>query len=200
MLAYYNSEIGTKCNLPGFDVLELDLDCTPDAINQSAKVLAGVLEELSSVIAQYDCDTLLLTGRPSKLDVVHDLIMNSVPISPDGVISLGGYRIGNWYPFTDHLAMIRDPKTTVSVGGVIALLGHLNRLPSFRLDASHLLQVNSTVRYVGAMESNGHRVLDDALAITPQSDEGTVSFNGNPVIVGFRQIAHRGGGRQPCTE
>ena len=188
VLAYYNGEIGSKCNLPGFDVLDLDLDCTPDAINQSAKVLAGVLEELSSVIAQYDCDTLLLTGRPSKLDVVRDLIMNSVPISPDGVISLGGYRIGNWYPFTDHLAMIRDPKTTVSVGGIIALLGHLDRLPSFRLDASHLLQVNSTVRYVGAMESNGHRVLDDALAVTPQSDEGTVSFNGNPVIVGFRQV------------
>ena len=97
VLAYYNSEIGTKCNLPGFDVLELV--GLHSGCNQPIRQSAGRgLEELSSVIAQYDCDTLLLTGRPSKLDVVHDLIMNSVPISPDGVISLGGYRIGNWYP------------------------------------------------------------------------------------------------------
>ena len=91
--------------------LDLTLDCNPQEVNKAAKVLEGVLEELSSVIGQYQCDTLLLTGRPSKLDVVHDLLMNNVPISPDGVIRLGGYRIGNWYPFTDRLAMIRDPKT-----------------------------------------------------------------------------------------
>ena len=97
-----------------------------------------MLSELSSVVSQYHCDTLLLAGRPSKLDVVYDLIMSSVPIAPDGVIRLGGYRIGNWYPFTDRLATIRDPKTTVAVGGVIALLGHLDRLPSFRLDTAEL--------------------------------------------------------------
>ena len=101
---------------------------------------------------------------------------------------MGGYRIGNWYPFTDRLATIRDPKTTVAVGGVIALLGHLDRLPSFRLDTSELQKVNSTVRYVGVMEAGGDRVLDSTLALTPQSDAGTVEFSGNPIIVGFRQV------------
>ena len=62
---------------------------------------------------------------------------------------------------TDRLAMIRDASRRFG-RGVIALLGHLDRLPSFRLDASQLLQVNSTVLYVGAMKSSGHRVLDDA--------------------------------------
>jgi hypothetical protein len=188
VVAYYNSIIRQECRIQEFDVLDLDLDCDPRAVNKAAKVLEGVLEELSSVIAQYECDTLLLTGRPSKLDVVHDLIMNSVPISPDGVIRLGGYRIGSWYPFTDRLAMIRDPKTTVAVGGIIALLAHLDRLPAFRLDTTQMQLVHSTVRYVGVMETNGDRVLDDALALTPANDAGVVSFNGNSIIVGFRQV------------
>ena len=186
--AYYNAIVARDCRLPGFDVLNLEIDCDPAEISRSAKVLEGVLGELSSVVSQYQCDTLLLAGRPSQLDVVYDLIMGSVPIAPDGVIRLGGYRIGNWYPFTDRLATIRDPKTTVAVGGIIALLGHLNRLPSFRLDTTELQMVNSTVRYVGVMEAGGDRVLDSTLALTPQSDSGTVKFSGNPIIVGFRQV------------
>ena len=95
-----------------------------------------------------------------------------------------GYRIGNWYPFTDRLATIRDPKTTVAVG-VIALLGHLDRLPSFRLDTSELQKVNSTVRYVGVMEAGGDRALDSTLALTPQSDAGTVHLVATPSLWGL---------------
>lgn len=188
VVSYYNSIIRQECRIQDFSVLDLDLDCNPQEVNKAAKVLEGVLEELSSVIAQYQCDTLLLTGRPSKLDVVYDQLMKSMPISPAEVIRLGGYRIGNWYPFTDHLAMIRDPKTTVAVGGIIALLGHLDRLPAFRLDTTQMQRVNSTVRYVGVMETSGNRVLDDALALTPNSNTGFILFNGNPIIVGFRQV------------
>jgi len=93
----------------------------------------------------------LLAGKPTTLPVVHDLFYKLLPVSPDRIIPMGGYRIGSWYPFADNLGHIKDPKTCVVVGAAVALLGGLlNRIPNFRLETELLkTNVESTADFIG---------------------------------------------------
>lgn len=172
-----------------FDLLDVSLECTASIVEETARVtLDGVLTELSNVVSQFDCDILILTGRPSKLAVVHDMIMSSFPVSPDAIYSLSNYPIGNWYPFTNLNAEITDPKTSVAVGATIGLLGHLNRLPRFQLDDSALRKVESTARYLGVMSDGDAAIKDGKLFFTPEEHAGQIVFAGTPLTLGFRQV------------
>lgn len=173
----------------GFDLLEVSIECNASLLEETARVtLDGVLTELSNVVSQFDCDILILTGRPSKLPVVHDMIMSSFPVSPDAIYSLANYPIGNWYPFTNLNAEITDPKTSVAVGATIGLLGHLNRLPEFQLDDSSLRKVESTARYLGVMSAGDASIKNESLFFTPEEHAGQILFAGTPLTLGFRQV------------
>ncbi len=63
------------------------------------------------------------------------------------------YRVGGWYPFSDALGNITDPKTTVVVGAILCALAE-GQLEGFSFDPSNLGLV-STARYIGEMEING---------------------------------------------
>ena len=63
-----------------------------------AGVIGEVLSDLCEVIHAYDCDALLLSGRPSKMPVVRDLVLTHLPVSPDRVITMHDYHAGSWYP------------------------------------------------------------------------------------------------------
>ena len=85
--------------------------------------MARVLAPLAEIVHAYDCDVLLLSGRPSRLPGIRSLVMELLPLPPERVISLHEYRVGAWYPFRDARLRVEDPKTTVAVGAMIAALG-----------------------------------------------------------------------------
>lgn len=191
VMGHVKSVIEQIGQLRDFNLLDLSLELNASAVSETARVtLDGVLTELSNVVAQFDCDILILTGRPSKLPVVHDMIMSSFPVSPDAIYSLANYPIGNWYPFTNLNAEITDPKSSVAVGATIGLLGHLSRLPEFQLDDSALRKVESTARYLGVMSSGDAAIKDEKLFFSPEQHAGQIVFAGTPLTIGFRQVNH----------
>jgi hypothetical protein len=143
---------GTTTDFDLLDVpVELDLDRVHRLFMQDRLEITRSLRSLCEVVHLYDCDLLLLTGRPSRLPGIQSLFRALLPLPPDRIVPLHDYRTGTWYPF-NRRGLIRDPKTTAAVGAMLCSLGQ-GRLPNFFFRASEL-RPYSTVRYLGLMDQH----------------------------------------------
>ena len=78
------------------------------------------------------------------------------PIQPNRLINMNKYWVGRWYPYADNNGFIKDPKTIVTVGSLIALMGgKLNKLDKFKIDTELLKnKLNSNANYIGFVEKS----------------------------------------------
>ena len=157
-------------------------------------VMRQVIGLLAEAINALDCDIVLVTGRPSRLPTIGDMLVELLPVTPDRLIPMHRYRVGTWYPFRgkDNLG-IDDPKSTVVVGAMLCILAE-GQIENFSLDTKRLL-LKSTARYIGQMELSG-QILDEKLifreldldkkaAQAPASAEVRLAA---PMRIGFRQL------------
>ena len=128
------------------------------------------LQALSEVIFQYDCDLLLLTGRPSRLPGIQALLRMLLPLAPGRILPLHNYKAGSWYPFHKN-QRIDDPKTTASVGALLCLLSHESRLQNFFFRVSEL-KPYSTIRYFGLINGQNTIPENDILFHNIQTEIG----------------------------
>ncbi len=153
-------------------------------------VIGRALDDICDVVRAYDCDVLLLTGRPSALPAVKDRIISNVAVPPDRVVPMYGYRVGGWYSFRSDSGQIDDPKTTASVG---ALLCHLcqGRYASFVFQ-SEQLQYKSTANYIGKMAPKGLISNHDVFKEEVDSDDPSYSTfkvaMTSKLDIGYRQL------------
>ena len=89
-----------------------------------------VLTALCEVVSCYNCDLLLLTGRPSQLPGIQATVRRNLPLPPGRVLALHGYQTGTWYPFHKN-GKIDDPKSTASVGAMLTQLCANHSIPNF---------------------------------------------------------------------
>lgn len=90
-------------------------------------VLDSIFSNAAEALNHFDCDVVLLSGRPSRLPATVDLLVNKLAVAPDRVLPLHEYRIGAWYPFkTKDNVRISDPKTATVVGGLLCALAERN--------------------------------------------------------------------------
>lgn len=176
-----------------FDPLAVPIRVDPRRVDDTVRTaLRDVLANLCEVIHLYDCDALLLTGRPSRWPGIAESICSLLPVPPSRIFPMGDYRVGGWYPFSDALGNMTDPKTTVVVGAILCALAE-GQLEGFSFDP-HGLRLTSTARYIGEMELNGQirankvwfTVNPERRSVEPPVAE--VAFSG-PMAVGFRQLA-----------
>ena len=138
----------------GFRVGDVVLSVTTQQVEPVvAGVLGPVLADLCEVVWAYDCDVLLLSGRPSRLRAVGDIVLAKAPVPPHRIIGMHRYRVGDKYPFRDAANRIDDPKTTVAVGAALCVQAE-GRLRNFMLRTGRLT-MRSTARYIGRMDNNG---------------------------------------------
>ena len=66
------------------------------------------------------------------------------------------YWVGRWYPYADDNGFIKDPKTIVTVGSLIALMGgKLNKLDCFKIDTENLKnKIISNANHIGVIDKN----------------------------------------------
>ncbi len=95
-------------------------------------VLGPVLADLCEIVWAYDCDVLLLSGRPSRLRVIGDMVLAKAPVAPHRIIGMHRYRVGEKYPFRDAANRIDDPKTTAAVGAALCMQAE-GRLRNFMM-------------------------------------------------------------------
>jgi len=92
------------------------------------KVLGNELNRYANIINRYQPDFLLFAGRTTTLSVIPRFFSDALTLSPDRIIPLAGYYIGNWYPFSHYNGVVSDPKTAVVVGNLIGYLSNQRRM------------------------------------------------------------------------
>ena len=187
-------ELAAARGARGFRLGEVVFSATAAQIDAVvAAALGPVLAELTEVVHAFDVDVLLLSGRPSRLRAVKDIVTARLPVPPHRIVAMDGYAVEQWYPFRDPSGHVSDPKTTAAVGAMICATAE-GRLEGFLLRASRL-GMASTARVVGLMDQSGQ--IRDANVLFREADlaakpkgEG-VSFRipfAAPTFLGFRQL------------
>lgn len=184
-------------NLPAggekFSLLDTPVVMDPRQIDATIRgVLKDVLANICEVISLYECDALLLTGRPSRWPGIIDTVTSLLPVPPGRIFPMADYHIGGWYPFFEpSTGKMKDPKTTVVVGAILCALAE-GQMEGFSFDPRNL-GLLPTARYIGEMELTGQIKKDkvwfnvDFEKNEAMPEKRIVEFNG-PISVGFRQL------------
>ena len=178
--------------IQNFNILDVPITVNQTAVEETIRSTLGpTLSALCEVVHMYNCDVLLLTGRPSSWNGVIATVLAKLPVPPDRIMPMRRYHAGSWYPFADAQGRITDPKTTVVVGAILCALadGHLE---GFSFD-SGALKLTSTARYIGEMDINS-QLKRPKVWFTVDVDnkdsvdkERIVAFSG-PLFIGYRQL------------
>lgn len=171
----------------GFDFKEIIWRINSKKVNEIVNsVFSKLIKQICSIMHLYQVDVVLLSGKPCSFKMVEELFMRYHPVSPSKLINLNHYWVGRWYPFSDELGFIHDPKTIVTVGSLISYVGgKLFKFDQFRLDNSKLIKkLISTADNIGVIE-------DRELKETPMKtniDSTAFIINTIPANIGFRRV------------
>lgn len=183
-----------------FAPLEIEINAQAGDVDKSIRQAIGeTLGFLCEVVHAFDCDWLLVSGRPSRLRAVMETLIARLPVPPHRIVGMHNYVAGGWYPFRDPAGRISDPKTTAAVGAMLSTRAE-GGVEGFLLRAN-LLRMKSTARYLGRMDLSGklpraNVLLDDPDRVRPKGRPGdatddeigfTVELRA-PISIGFRQL------------
>ncbi|OON40343.1 virulence factor SrfB [Izhakiella australiensis] len=155
---YINREIQRELppDAAAFDILQVPLIMRLSKLHAefvSPRMnITQSLRAMAEVVAVYDCDILLLTGRPSRFPGIQALFRHLQPLPVSRILSLDGYHTSDWYPFNKD-GRIENPKSTAAVGAMLCLLSLDLRLGNFWFKAGDF-QPYSTIRYLGMLDEN----------------------------------------------
>ena len=115
VLSYLEEPVARKGG-QDFKVGDVEFEMDPRVTEQVVRGVVGdMMLDLADVVRAYDCDILLLSGRPSRLPVIKQIIDIFPPVAPHRIVAMDGYEVGNWYAFSSSSFKIEDPKTTAAV-------------------------------------------------------------------------------------
>ncbi len=162
--------------------------------------IAKTIRSLCEVVYLYDCDVLLISGRPSRLPGIQAMFRALLPLPPDRVVPLHNFRTGSWYPF-HRQEKIDDPKTTAAVGAMLCVLGQ-GRIPNFFFRAN-AFRIHSTVRSIGLLDHNMTIKDSDVYYQDVDLDNQDYELPETPfemrgrMVLGFRQLSSARWGASP---
>lgn len=206
VLAYFDQGVRTALGSgsPSFDLLSVrlpvDLGRLDRLFLEDKFEICKTIRSLCEVVYLYDCDVLLISGRPSRLPGIQAMFRALLPLPPDRIVPLHNFRTGNWYPF-HRQERIDDPKTTAAVGAMLCVLGQ-GRIPNFffRANAFH---IQSTVRHIGLLDKNMTIKDSDVYYSDVDLDDQQYELPETPfqmrgrMVLGFRQLSSPRWGASP---
>lgn len=146
-----------------------------------------LMKQLAVVLNIYNCDIILLAGKPTSLSAITDLFLKYYPVSPNRLIRLNDYRVGEWYPFADGLGYFNDQKSLVAVGAMIGYLSSNGGINGFHMDMANFKRAMvSTANYMGLYNSVNHKISEAIL--TPEQSTATFEVHGFPLFIGCKQL------------
>lgn len=191
MIPYINKKISLHTGISDYDIQDVMIQVDTKNVNSGIiDVIGDVLKQLSFLVSHFDCDLLLLSGRPSRLPIITEIVTSTFNFSPNIVVNLGDYRFGNWYPFADSTGYVYDPKSTVCVGSLIAYLNNISRLPGLRFDFTNMDKIQTTAKFIGVIKQDRGlgRIENENIIFSPEQSEGQFRFYGEPVPIGMKQL------------
>lgn len=169
------------------DVRELSWKYSNAAVSEVVrKEFEPLLKKIATIMHSYACDIVLLSGRPASLPAIRDVFLKYYTVSPNRLIVLNDYYVGDWYPFSENTGYIRNAKTIVAMGGILAhYASELSNLNKFSIDLDLLKKnLKTTVNYIEASR-DGQPI---EYFITPEKSRGDLVVSSIPETLKVRQI------------
>lgn len=148
ILAYLEDPIRRQ-GISDFSLLDVEIPLDFTKLRLTVQdTMRQVCACLSEIVDHFDCDMVLLSGRPSRMPAVVEQFVDELAVPPNRILPMNEYRAGRWYPFraADN-ARIEDPKTTTVVGAMLCALAERD-LPNFGLFTDRI-RMRSTAAYIG---------------------------------------------------
>lgn len=197
VLNFINEPIRRAIKNPDFTILDIMIDINLKRIHHlfirgDHFNICKSFDAIAEIISCYQCDILLLTGRPSRLPGIESYFRSRIAIPVDRILPLHGYRTGSWYPFHKQ-ECIDDPKTTAAVGAMLCFLSKNLRLTNFYFRSTKI-DLYSTVKYIGLLDNlnmikNENVYYHDIDLDNPDYDFPDTSFEiRGTTRLGFRQL------------
>lgn len=180
LLDYFNQYFG-------FRFEELQWKITAKAINKLCEqVFNKLFYQIGQIVRKYDCEVVVLSGRPFSLKGLESLWNRNTHLLPNRVVNLNSFWVGRWYPFSDSNGFVDDPKTIVAVGSLISLMGgSLFKLGQFRINTTNLkTNLVSTVDYVGRYKDG----LTPDVYLSPDHNEFSIKIHSLPFLLGSKKV------------
>ena len=177
-------------NVFGFELREMVWHYDRNILSKhiSASMDKRLLQKAAGIMAGFGCDLILLSGRPTSLDPIKEAFMSHAPVrTPDRLICLNKYEIGDWYPFIDKAhRRINNSKSVVPIGAMIGYLAsNAGGLNGFSLDLSELSRLlKPTTNY---FLQNDAKVQVNKSFMLPGRRTGEINVNSFPMYIGSRQ-------------
>lgn len=149
-----------------------------------------LMRQLAIVLNTYNCDIVLLAGKPTSLSAITDLFLKYYPTSPNRLIRLNDYRVGEWYPFADGLGYFSDQKSLVAIGAMIGYLSSNGGINGFHMDMTHMKKdMVSTANYMGLYNVVNQKIAE--VSLSPEQNSATFEVHGFPLFIGCKQLVSR---------
>ncbi len=98
---------------------EAPIKVDPDVARNTIRAwFSDLANTFARYCAIFDCDLVMLTGKPSELPEVRTLLEYRLPLTPNRVLSMRGYYAGEWLPLTRD-GCIPDAKLVTALGAAI---------------------------------------------------------------------------------
>lgn len=146
-----------------------------------------MLQTVSTIAYEQDCDIFILSGRPTSLKPIHDTFLKYFAVSPNRLIVLNKHRVGRWYPFADEFGYLSNSKSVVPVGAMIGYLASTAAgMNHFSLDLSELgKNLLPTTEYFTLKDNTA---TFNKSFITPEDNSGKLMLTNFPSYIGCRQF------------
>ncbi len=188
----YVEEAARRADARAFSLDAVLITVTTSQMEATVRgVVSTMLTDLCDVVRAYDCDILLLSGRPSAMPIIKDMVVGQMPVPVHRIIPMNGYDVGNWYPFHSPTFRIEDPKTTAAVGAILCQVAE-GRIEGMLMRSSEI-RMTSTARFIGVMERND-QIHDEKLFFSDIDLDTERAETSRPVTVtppaflGYRQL------------
>ena len=172
----------------GFRFEELSWRFNPEDVAEIVKsTMEPLLKQLCDALYAYNCDILILAGRPCSLDAITELFLKHPAVSPNRLIRLNDYQVGSWFPFADGRGYFYDQKAVVAVGAMIGYMASTVGFNGLVLDLDELIKrMGSTAKFVGEYHAKQQQVPRSQL--TPQNDCMDQTISVFPYYLGCKQF------------
>ncbi len=170
----------------GFRFEDLKWRFEPEHIADVVKsTMEKLMQQISVMLYAHNCDIIVLAGRPTSIDAITELFVKYLPVTPDRLVRLNEYRVGQWYPLADPEGYFRDQKAVVAVG---AMVGYLASTQGFN---GMVIQFNDMIKHFCSTDNYVCLYQSDRMGntiLTPTHNSENITLTVFPAFFGAKQF------------
>jgi Virulence factor SrfB len=112
------------------------IEFLPEQVAECVKqVLLPVINSLAKYVCAFDVDLVTLSGKPSELPQVRELLEELLPIECHRIIQAKNFMAGDWYPMSSD-NRINDAKTVTAVGAALYQAVRNGKIDGWKINRS----------------------------------------------------------------